>query len=101
MNVFLDDTRPQPEGYVGVKTTKQAIEALRKHSIQILSLDYDLGRGMPKGIEVVRFMVRHSKYPNHIILHTANPIGRRRMYDLLMAHKPDRVKVTIHPLPWI
>lgn len=101
MNVFLDDTRPKPDGFVLVKTAAQAIEAVRKHTIHILSLDYDLGYGMPKGIEVVQYMVNHRKYPSHVILHTANPIGRKRMYEMLMEHKPDFLKVTIQPLPWI
>lgn len=101
INVFLDDRRPNPPGYKLARTVEQAIGYLRTEKVDTLSLDYDLGTPPLTGLDVVRFMVNHRIYPKRIVIHSANPFGRRRMLRMLLANKPESVQVTVRPLPWI
>lgn len=101
INVFLDDNRISPPGFKLARTADQAIRYLSTEQVNILSLDYNLGTSPVTGYDVVRYMVDKRIYPPQIIIHSANPFGRRKMLDLLMAHKPPSVKVTVRPLPWI
>lgn len=101
INVFLDDRRPSYPGYKLARTAEQAINYLRADKVNVISLDYDLGTPPVTGLDVVRFMVDQRIYPKLIIIHSANPIGRRRMYRLLAANKPETVQVSVRPLPWI
>lgn len=45
INLYLDDMRPTPEGYVRVYTAQDCIKFLQEHNgeIGVLSLDHDLG----------------------------------------------------------
>jgi len=99
INVFLDDLRPCPKGYKLVKTVSECIHLIKKNKINVLSLDHDLGFGTPSGFEVVRFIVNNKVFPKKIILHTANPFGRLRMYKLLKENKPKNVSLIIRPEP--
>lgn len=101
INVFLDDLREAPPGYKRVRTADQAIQLLKTHRVNILSLDYDLGTFPITGNNVIQFMVRTHIYPKKIVIHSANPFGRSRMLKDLHINKPASVPVTISPLPWI
>lgn len=101
LNIFLDDLRPCPTGFELARTAEQAIDFLKNDTIGILSLDYDLGTGPVTGYNVVHFMVEKHIFPQKVIIHSANPIGRNRMLQYLMKHKPSSVKVSVAPLPWI
>jgi hypothetical protein len=43
MNLWLDDCRPAPEGWVKASTMAEAIELAEKNVIEAMSLDHDLG----------------------------------------------------------
>ena len=43
MDLFLDDMRPAPEGWLLVKTVQEAQAAMALHNVQYMSLDHDLG----------------------------------------------------------
>jgi len=101
VNVFLDDIRPNPPGFELARTAEEAIYYLKTRKVNILSLDYDLGTSPVTGYDVVRFMVEKHRYPQQIVIHSANPFGRRRMLELLLKHKPATVQVSVRPLPWI
>jgi hypothetical protein len=99
INVFLDDWRPCPAGFHPARTARECVNLLRKRSVAVLSLDHDLGIGRPSGYEVVKTMVRDRLYAKKIIIHSANPFGRHRMYHLLNRHKPRSVELLIRPEP--
>jgi len=101
INIFLDDLRPAPEGFVLARTAEEAIRLLKMEKVDTLSLDFDLGWDRPTGFAVARFMAETGRYPRHIVLHTANPFGRRLMYGLLARSKPKKVSLEIRPIyPW-
>lgn len=41
MNVFLDDEREPPNGFILVRNIYECIEFLRSGEVEILSLDHD------------------------------------------------------------
>ncbi|WP_123041426.1 cyclic-phosphate processing receiver domain-containing protein [Cohnella candidum] len=98
-NLFLDDKRVAPDGYVLVKSVRQCIEYLERNAVARLSLDYNLGKNKPKGYRVALYMVRRKKFPPHITIHSNSPRGRMKMYRLLARHKPKGVSLEIRPLP--
>lgn len=84
MKVYLDDERPTPEGWVGVRWPGEAIALLQTGGVEELSLDHDLGddaRGT--GYDVVLWIeeavaVRGFK-PPRIRVHSANSSAREKM----------------------
>jgi hypothetical protein len=99
INVFLDDRRPCPKGFRLARNAEQCIRLLKTKSIDVLSLDHDLGFGQPTGYDVVKYMVKHGLYAKNIVIHSANPFGRARMLELLNRNKPDNVPVFVRPAP--
>lgn len=84
MNIFLDDERPVPEGWIGVKTANEAIEALQQYDVAEISLDHDLGEGnVGNGYDVLLWIeeqvVMNNYVPPKIAIHTANPSAREKM----------------------
>lgn|SRR5690554_5273766 len=99
INVYLDDLRPCPPGFVLARTAEECMLLLQDCEINILSLDHDLGLDQPTGFDVVKFMVQHGRYANDIYLHTSSAMGKSNMFQLLYKHKPAHVKVHLFPMP--
>jgi hypothetical protein len=43
LQVYLDDERPTPEGWIGCRWPEEVIELLKAGDVRIISLDHDLG----------------------------------------------------------
>lgn len=99
INVYLDDVRPCPKGFVLARNAMECIELLRSCEVNVLSLDFDLGWDEPTGLEVARFIATENRYPGMIYLHTSSPAGRLQMYQTLYLRKPDHVSLYNHPMP--
>lgn len=99
INVYLDDSRRCPQGFVLAKTAEECILILEEHEVDILSLDYDLGWNCPTGGEVARWIAASGKYPRSIYLHTSSFSGRVSMYETLYVSKPEDVKLHNGPMP--
>jgi len=99
INVYLDDFRPCPNGFVLAKNVEECLELLASYQVNILSLDHDLGVGEPNGYDLVQRMVEHGYYANEIYLHSSSAIGRTNMYQLLEQHKPEYVSIYKYPMP--
>lgn len=93
INVYLDDRRPCPEGFVLAKNVEECILLLEESKIHILSLDHDLGWGQSTGTDLTKYMVEHKLYADEIYLHTSDAIGKINMFQLLNEHKPDQVRI--------
>ncbi len=84
IKVWLDDVRPVPEGFdLWVKNSKEAIEALKKGGVSLISLDHDLGEESGTGYDVAKFIeemaFRGDMSPMEIRVHSANPVGAMNM----------------------
>lgn len=99
MNVWLDDVRLPPPGWVHVKTVPGAQAHLKTGRVEKLSLDHDLDWhatvGLPPlvetGYDLVVWMVSTGHWPKHKpVVHSANPVGRARMVQTIELHWPLR-----------
>ncbi len=84
MKVYLDDERPVPLGWVGVRWPEEAILLLEGGQVTDLSLDHDLGddaRGT--GYTVLLWLEEavavRGFVPPRIVVHTANASARQKM----------------------
>lgn len=90
MFLWLDDERTPPEGWEWVKTPRACIAFLARHrdDVEVLSLDHDLG-GDSTGREVVHWMIMRDTWPTRgCIVHSANPVGAKRMADDIDRYGP-------------
>ncbi|MDP1513021.1 cyclic-phosphate processing receiver domain-containing protein [Paenibacillus sp. CMAA1739] len=99
MYLFMDDYRPCPPGFKLARDADECLLLLHEYPISILSLDYDLGPGQPTGKDVAAVIASKQLYPREIYLHSSSPQGRRAMYELLYANKPEGVTVHNGPIP--
>jgi hypothetical protein len=84
VKVYLDDERPTPPGWVGVRWPDEAIRLLETGSITELSLDHDLGDDTQgTGYTVILWLEEavalRGFIPPVITIHTANASARQKM----------------------
>lgn len=102
INIYLDDLRPEPDGFVLAKNVEECIKLFSENKVNIISLDHDLGEELT-GYDFVKWMITGYVYgeldlPKTIILHTANPVGRENMAQMIERYKPSDVKLHQFPL---
>jgi hypothetical protein len=92
MNIWLDDERnPADHGksdWTWIKTAEEAISLLKAGIVENISLDHDLGTELT-GYDVAAWIERaafdKNVPPLAWFIHTANPVGRKRMIASLEA----------------
>ncbi|WP_424768880.1 cyclic-phosphate processing receiver domain-containing protein [Paenibacillus sp. sgz302251] len=99
IHVYLDDFRACPKGFVLASNAEECKQLLDLETVDILSLDFDLGWAQPTGYEVVRHIVETGRYPEKIYLHTSSVAGRMQMYHMLSTNMPPHVKLHNGPMP--
>lgn len=91
VNLYLDDLRDIPEGFMGVRTIEGVIGVFENYKVHILSLDHDLGmdeEGVLRntGYDLVKWICERDLRPaNKIYIHTDNVVGKENMYETLKA----------------
>lgn len=89
MNVWLDDVREAPKGWIRAYTSKHAIALLETGTVKAISLDHDLGDDVAgTGYSVLLWieeLASAGMQPPLIMIHTANPAARTRMYQAVEA----------------
>lgn len=101
MRVWHDDIRlPPDESWEWARTNDEAIELLLHNDVEEISLDHDLGLHQHDpyapdadlqagwdtendGYVLVKWMVLNDHVPPLVTIHSWNPVGARRMADLL------------------
>jgi hypothetical protein len=82
MKIYLDDVRPIPDGWVGVRTYDEAVAVIKTGKVKEISLDHDLGPGKT-GYDLVclieKMVVEERFIPPVMRIHSANPVGRSNM----------------------
>lgn len=108
INVWLDDVREPPEGYVWIRSVEDVIKLLDvkilvptgsryvfKSLVKELSLDNNLGSGFDEGKCVVDWLEKRVSedngfcLPDIIYVHTGNPVAGKYMMDVLNKISPD------------
>lgn len=103
IKMFLDDIRPCPEGWVLVKTAREAIELLKTGQVIEASLDHDLGECEMcegshnpwcscechwNGYTVMKWIEENNMWPKEgIWLHSNNPVGLANMQAVIDRHE--------------
>lgn len=79
VNIWLDDLRPAPEGFIHVHNMDEVVRLLKDTSdpVWVMSFDHDLGEGAT-GYDVIKFIADQflDRYPREVRAHSANPVGR-------------------------
>ena len=89
INLYVDDLRDCPSGFVIARNVEQAKYYFENFNIGILSLDHDLGvdeQGnlLPTGYDLVKYICEKGLRADKIYLHTDNSVGRENMYYTLI-----------------
>lgn len=98
MRLYLDDRRRPPKGFAVARNYGECVLMLAESDVDVLSLDYNLGE-QKTGYDVAKWIVDHERWPKIIYLHTSDPVGRDKMYQLLTRYKPKAVSVYPHRIP--
>lgn len=90
INVYLDDLRDCPIGFTVARTFEEAVELFQQYEVNILTLDHDLGENeygkeLKNGYDFVKYFCENGLYAKKIYHHTDNPVGRKNMYETLLA----------------
>ena len=99
INIFLDDIRPCPAGFVAARSAEECMLLIAEYEVNLLSLDYELGYGLPNGAAVVRSIIAGGKYPKEVFVHSSSPMGRAAMVKLLREANPPGVAIHDGPMP--
>ncbi|GEL07084.1 cyclic-phosphate processing receiver domain-containing protein [Salisediminibacterium halotolerans] len=88
INLYVDDLRDCPKGFVIARNTQEAIYYLENYKVGILSLDHDLGEDdegnlLPTGYDLVKIFCEKGYRAEQIYLHTDNGVGRENMFQTL------------------
>ena len=104
MKIYLDDERPTPDGYSGVRTVEQVIELidLCYNKIEEISFDHDLGTGYTQGIKAVEYIEKlwfSGQIDSLPVLkvHSMNPVAARRMRLIIQNMKMGYIDKSIIP----
>jgi hypothetical protein len=89
INLYLDDLRDCPDGFMIARTIEQAKYYLENFHVEILSLDHDLGMDerenmIPTGYDLVKYICKKGLRADRIYIHTDNSVGRENMYQTLL-----------------
>lgn len=99
INIYLDDMRPCPAGFVQARSADECLTLLSECQVNLLSLDFELGFGQPNGLAVVRGLIVSGKYPREIFVHSSSLMGRAQMVHELRAAEPQGVLIHDGPMP--
>lgn len=98
INVFLDDVRRCPEGFVAARSADECLLLLAECEVNVLSLDFELGLGQPNGLAVVHGMIAAARYPKQVFVHSSSMMGRAQMVRALREAAPPGVKIHDGPM---
>jgi hypothetical protein len=96
MHLWVDDLRPAPAGWVWAKTSRAAIVEIEHDANEPfteLSLDHDLG-GDDTTRPLMLWMIEYDIWPDHIHVHTANPVGRDWLFGMAERYSPSSTTIS-------
>lgn len=87
-NLWIDDIRTPPEGWVWAKTSADAIDAINAavEPFTHISFDHDLG-GDDTSRKIVLWMCENEgHWPQYASVHSMNPIGREWLTGMIQRY---------------
>ena len=99
MNIWLDDERKAPKGYIHVHDLKEFKNVLETNSepIGVMSFDFFLGDGTPNGLEVMQWLEEHrpGRWPERVHAHSSSPDACKKL--LRHAHSVETKRIKNKP----
>jgi len=93
MNLWVDDIREPPDGWVWAKSAAEAKQYLKTRQVEKASLDHDLSfdhysvtdnYNEETGYDLVKWMCETGHWPKEKpVVHSMNPVGRQNMIQLI------------------
>lgn len=97
MFLYLDDLRnPKNNSFHVARNYQDCIDIIQFNTIEYLSLDHDLGEDKT-GYDVAKFIVQKGIEIPVINIHSANPVGRDNIKQLINRYFP-KTEVTFEKL---
>ncbi len=101
MRLFIDDERFPPDDgneWFIARSYKDAVAWMTNHRITYISIDHDLGDGVPTGADIVNWMIEHDLdtggrfIPENFqfYVHSQNPVGKENIISKLEGYLPFR-----------
>ncbi|WP_440603267.1 cyclic-phosphate processing receiver domain-containing protein [Bacillus sp. GB_SG_008] len=87
MNVYMDDQRPCPAGFMLATTVEQALNFVRNNRVHTLSLDYNMGLRQKNGLYFIDIFCKEGLHVEKIHLHTNDTIGQHYMLNRIQKGK--------------
>lgn len=94
--LFLDDVRPVPDGFVGVRSYREFVLYIQQNELpQFISFDHDLGEEK-SGFDCAEFLVEYCLDRNiptiNFAVHSQNPVGKENIESLLNSYNKHHLK---------
>jgi hypothetical protein len=87
IDLWYDDWRPAPDGWVWARTTREAMTLLASRRVRRASLDHDIFGDSQQGSDLVDWMEATGHWPEQIpMVHSANPAGKFYMERVIARH---------------
>jgi len=86
-NLWIDDIRLPPEGYLWAKTSSEAIEMISGNdAFNHISFDHDLGGDDTSRKVVLWLCENNDKWPASARVHSMNPIGKEWLLGMIIRY---------------
>jgi hypothetical protein len=95
LKLFVDDLRnPPTQDWMVARSYGEAVAVLSTAPVVEISLDHDLGEDK-SGYDVAKWMIESDTWPRIIRVHTANPVGRDNIFQLLEHYAPKGTRIVV------
>lgn len=114
MNLFVDDVREAPRGWILARTVTEAIALLANFKFEAVSLDHDIafmdetgkftGKCSPENYSAVaHYIVQmpEEDRPHTVYVHTANPAGATSIASILRGRVKEIIRDTTYAHEWL
>lgn len=86
-NLYLDDLRPIPDGFVGVRSYVEFVNYISQNGLpDFISFDHDLGLE-ESGFDCAKWLVNYCLDTDYRLpqfdVHSQNPVGKENILSLL------------------
>lgn len=87
MKLYLDDLRPIPKGYIGIRSYAKFVTYITQNGLpDFISFDHDLGleeSGFDCAKWLVNYCLDHQCQLPQFAVHSQNPVGKENILGLL------------------
>jgi DNA-binding response OmpR family regulator len=93
--LWVDDSKPEPNGCSVARTYDDALRMLRRYEWDVLYLDHDLGDDDGRtGYDLLVQIRAENRVPREVVCISWNPVGKRRIVNLVSDIEEERATPT-------